>query len=117
MKLTSIAFAAGFVTAEVGCGVVDLSAAACFAGSEGFTVFVVWTTTDWFDVKWLETGTDALVLGASGLSAEEWSLFVDWVVEVGQQVAWVFGWGNTGWVLLQKTVEDFVALGSSLDVG
>ena len=101
----------------MGSCVVDLSAAACFARSEGFTVFVVWATTDWFDVKWLETGADALVLGVSGLSAEEWSLFVDGVVEVGQQVAWAFGWGNTGWVLLQKTVEDLVASLGSLDVG
>ena len=116
-KLTGFALAARFVAAEVRCGVVDLSAAASFARSERFTVFVVWATTDWFDVKWLESGTDTLILGASGLSAEEWSLFIDWVVEIGQQVTRVFGWCNTGWVLLQKAVEDFVALGGSLDVG
>ena len=117
MKLTGFALAARFVAAEVRCGVVDLSAAASFARSERFTVFVVWATTDWFDVKWLESGTDTLILCASGFSAEEWSLFIDWVVEIGQQITRVFGWCNTGWVLLQKAVEDFVALGGSLDVG
>lgn len=68
-------------------------------------------------MEWLVTSSNAFVHWASGLATQKWTFFVNWIVKIRQQILRLLGGSNTSWVLLQETVEDFVALGIALDVG
>merc|ERR1711971_414497 len=85
-----------------------MSTAAGFTRSKWFSVFVIWTTSNWLDMDGLGVITLNFDTVCSHFSAQQGTLFVDGIVQVGEEISWELVLSNSSWITSNEVLELWV---------